>query len=194
MNKTALIIGDSPFLGEVEGFIHYAVDKYPSIGINNSIRRYNVSSHIFQDMKFVELTNSYPTIKTITLATYGDLICKDNKEFYNSYVFDFKKDTELYKDEKLAWCGFTHDYAISYCIHKGYENIVLIGAADFTGFAHYLTKEEFNYSEKLKMLSKRFIEEVCSSKAKIYTCNPSSILDIPKIQVSELLEADFQNS
>ena len=179
-------------MGEIEGSIHYILDLYPSMGINNSIRRYNTGAHIFQDMKFVELTNSYPEIKTITLATYGDLIRKDNKEFFNSFPFDFKKDTELYRNGELAWCGFTHDYAISYCIYKGYENIVLVGAADFTGSSHYLTKEEFKYSEKLKLMSKKFIEEVCSTKAKIYTCNPRSILDVPKVQISKFLETNFQ--
>ena len=49
-----------------------------------------------------------------------------------------KKD--LIKDRKLAWCGFTHDYAISYCIVKGYKNIVLAGASDFIGGGHFCNK------------------------------------------------------
>ena len=182
MENTVIIVGDSPFLGEIEGVIHYALDLYPSIGINNSIRRYNTQAHIFQDMKFVELTNSYPEIRTITLKTYGDLIAKENRELFNSYTYDFSKNSgEVYKDGELAWCGFTHDYAISYCIYKGYKNIILAGAADFTGNTHYLTMEEFKYSEKLKLKSKKFIEDVCAKKVNIYTYNPESILEIPRI-------------
>lgn len=183
MDKIVFIIGDSPFLGEIEDKIHYITEKYPSIGINNAIRKYHISTHIFQDMKFVKLTNLYPEVKTVAPAWYGDLIQKDNKELIASYTFDCKRGTEedIIKDDKLAWCGFTHDYAISYCILKGYDKIILMGAADFTGNKHYLTEEEFNYSEKLKYNSKKFIEEVCSKKAQIMTCNPNSILDVPRV-------------
>ena len=195
MRETVLIIGDSPFLGEIEAQLHYAIEKYPSIGINNAIRKYNIKTHIFQDDKFVNLTNQYLDIKTVAPAWYGDMIQKENKELIGSYPFKLKEHTEedIVRNGKLAWCGFTHDYAISYCIMKGYKNIILIGAADFTGTRHYLTEEEFKYSENLKLQSKQFIENFCSKKARISTCNPNSILKIPRIKIEELLETDFQN-
>lgn len=190
MNNTVLIIGDSPFLGEVKDKLQYTLEKYPSLGINNSIRECPVGIHIFQDNKFINLTNQYKEIKTVTLYAYGDMIQKRNKELYDSYTYNFKKNTEndIFLNNKLAWCGFTHDYAISYCIMKGYGNIILIGAADFTGHKHYFTDEEFNYAEKLKLHSKRFIEEVCSKRANIMTCNSESFLNIPRISIDELLK------
>lgn len=190
MNKTVLIIGDSPFLGEIEGTIHYAIEKYPSIGINNAIRRYKVGTHAFQDAKFIALTNSYQDVKTLSLYLYGDLIQKENKELYDSYTFNFKNNTEndIFLGGRLAWCGFTHDYVISYCIMKGYKNIILIGAADFAGNQHYLTEEEFKYSEKLKANSRKFIEEVCTKRANVYTCNPNSLIDVERISVETLLK------
>lgn len=193
MEKTVLIIGDSPFLGEIEEAIHYVVDRVPSIGINNAIRKYNIKTHAFQDMKFINLTNQYPNIKTVSLYTYGDMIQKGNKELYGSYTFDFTKNTEedIMSEGKLAWCGFTHDYVISYCIVKGYKNIILVGAADFTGNKHYITNEEFKYSEKLKYQSKRYIEEVCTKKANIYTCNSNSLLNVPRISINKFLETNF---
>lgn len=189
MKETVLIIGDSPFLGEIEDGIHYAIEKYPSIGINNAITKYNVDTHIFQDAKFVNLTNRYSSVKTVAPAWYGDTIQKENKELIGSYPFKFKENTEedIVFNGRLAWCGFTHDYAISYCILKGYKNIILIGAADFTGTKHYLTEEEFKYSEKLKYQSKKFIEEVCTKRAIIKTCNPNSILNIPRVGIKDLL-------
>ena len=189
MNGTVLIIGDSPFLGEVEGQLHYLLEKYPSIGINHTMERYKINTHIFQDIKFINLTNQYPEVKTVAPAWYGDMLQKENKELIGSYPFIFGEDTEedIVKDGKLAWCGFTHDYAISYCIMKGYKNVILIGTADFTGNKHYLTNEEFEYSEKLKLQSKRFIEEVCSKRINIRTCNPGSFLAIPRVTADSLL-------
>lgn len=189
MNDTIIIVGDSPFLERIEDKLQYALERYDSIGINNALLKYNMKLHIFQDEKFVKLTNRYPDVKTITLYMYGDLI-KGDKELYDSYAYNFKKNTEkdIIKDRKLAWCGFTHDYAISYCIIKGYTRIILAGAADFTGGGHFATEEDFNYSEKLKEMSKRFIEEVCAKRVEILTLNPHSFLNIPRIELPELLK------
>ena len=189
LENTVIIVGDSPFLATIEDKIHYLLERYDSIGINNAIRLYNVKEHVFLDDKFIPLTNQYPDVKTITLYKYGDAI-KNCKELYDSYSFNFKKDTEkdLMKDRKLAWCGFTHDFAVSYCIIKGYKRIILAGTADFTVNKHYITDEDFNYAEKLKENSKRFLEEVCSKRAEIYTLNKDSILEVPKLDIDFLLE------
>ena len=192
MSNPILIIGDSLFLATIESQIHYLLELYPSIGINNAIRKYNIQSHIFQDMKFIHLTNEYPEIKTVSLYSYGDMIEKNNKELIDSYSFNFKRNTEadIIKENKLAWCGFTHDYAISYCIYKGYTDVILVGTADFTGSQHYLTSEIFSPSNTLVELSKKFIQEICTKRINIYTLNPSSSLNVPKISIEELLSME----
>ena len=191
MKDTVLIIGDSPFLGVLEEQIEYLLDKYPSIGINNIITKYKISTHIFQDDKFIFLSNMYSEVKRVTLYSYGDLVLPE-KELFNSYTYNFKKNTpdEILLNGNLAWCGFTHDYAISYAITKGYKNIVLVGAADFTQGKHYATDEEFKYSEKLKKASKQFIENITSKRALVTTLNPNSILEIPRVSVEDLLKFD----
>ena len=35
--------------------------------------------------------------------------------------------------------------------------------------------------------AKKFIEEVCTKRAIIKTCNPNSILDIPRVKIEDLL-------
>ena len=190
MEDTVLIIGDSPFLKEIEELLAYAIARYPSLGMNVIVKKYKTNVHIFQDSLFIPLTNSLKETKTITLQQYGDLIRKENKELHDSFSFDFKKDTpqSIVKGDKLAWCGFTHDYAISYCIYKGYKNIILIGAADFVQGPHYVHGDAFKYSNILKENSKKFIEEYCTKKANIYTCNPASYLNIQRIDINILLK------
>ena len=114
---------------------------------------------------------------------------KNCKELYNSYTYDFTNDdcNKLLRNNELAWCGFTHDYALSYLISKGYDDIILIGTADFTVGPHFSNPYDLRCSDKLKLKSKRFIEEVCRERATIRTCNPNSILEIPRISINELL-------
>lgn len=188
--KRAILLGDSPFLGEVEDKIQYVLDRFYSMGINRIINRFKTNSHVFVDPFILKFTNEHPDILTVSLYKYGDLVAKRNKELYNSRTFNFRNETEkdLYKDGELAWCGFTHDYALSYLILKGYDDIVLLGAADFTSGPHYSNPYELKCSEKLKHKSKRFIEEICSKRALIRTCNTKSFLDVPRISIDELLK------
>ena len=188
--NTVIVIGDSPFIGEVENVLYYIVDRYPSIGINHVIKKFKVQTHVFQDMKFIPITNSYPNIKTVSINQWGDAIQKENKELFPSFPFDFRIHTEndIYRDGRLAWEGFTHDYAISYCIYKGYENIILVGAADFVEGSHHMTREIFKFSDSLREKSKKFIEEICTKRACVYKVNPKSILNIPAINLDELLK------
>ena len=187
--KRAILLVDSPFLGEVENKVQYVLDRYYSIGINRIITKFTTSAHVFVDPAWIRMTNERPNLFTISLYQYGDLINKKCKELYDSYTFDFNKGTskELLKNNALAWCGFTHDYALSYLISKGYDDIILIGTADFTSGLHYSNPYTLVCSDKLKLKSKKFIEEVCCQRANIVTCNSNSILDIPKISIDKLL-------
>ena len=187
--KRVILLGDSPFLGEVEGKVQYVLDRFYSMGINRIIDRFCVQSHVFVDPFILPITNAHPELFTLSLYRYGDLVNKPNKELHDSYNFDFTKNTckDLLKEDKLAWCGFTHDFALSYIINKGYDDIILLGTADFTAGPHFSNPYDLRCSERLKLKSKRFIEEVCSKRAVIRTCNPKSILDIPRISIDELL-------
>ena len=78
--KTALIIGDSPFLGEVQDKLLYVLNRYDSFGMNSIVKRYKTNAHIFLDMLFIPLTNALQDMKTVTLYSYGDAIQKENKE------------------------------------------------------------------------------------------------------------------
>lgn len=186
--KRAIILGDSPFLGEVEGVVQYVLDRYYSLGINRVIFKFRTNGHVFVDSFLLRVTNMHPELFTVSLYKYGDLVNKENKELFDTFPYDFtSNDGELRKGNKLAWCGFTHDYALSYLITKGYDDIILIGAADFVKGPHYSNPYELKCAESLKLNSKRFVEEICSKYALIRTCNPDSILEIPRIEINELL-------
>ena len=187
--KRVILLGDSPFIAEVEGKIKYVLERYYSMGINRIITKLQTNAHVFVDPFILPLSNQYSELFTLSLARYGDLITKQNKVLFNTFSFDFKKNSEkdLKKNNELAWCGFTHDFALSYLITEGYDDIVLIGAADFTSGAHYSNPYDLVCSEKLKEKSKKFIEEVCCKRAAIRTCNFNSYLDIPRISIDELL-------
>ena len=181
----AIILGDSPFLNEVENTLHYVLEKYYVLGINYVITKCRADMHVFTDVNVVPLTNKYYDLNTLTLYSYGDMIRKRQKTLINT--FTYKGDYCWKSDDKLAWCGFTHDYAISYLISQGCKEIILLGAADFINGNHYTHNWQFKRSIKLQEASADFIKDCCNMYADIKTCNPNSILDIPYIPIEELL-------
>ena len=180
MEEKVIVLGDSPFLKEVEEKVNYVTEKYYTLGINRIINKFSTHCHIFVDQHLIPLTNERQDLKTVTLYSYGDLIQKRSKEFYDTYPCGTGNVVE--KDGKLAWCGFTHDYALSYCIHKGAKEIILIGAADFSK-GHYSVSNDFVYSDSLKKQSIRFIENVCSKYATIKTLMIFFILALKKVLI-----------
>ena len=189
MKNTIIILGDSPFLKEVETYIRPLLKKYYSIGINNVITKYYTNEHAFLDMPFTYLTNKFVG-KTVTTRAYEDLLKKDNKCLLGTYPFDFNKNTEkdIYTFNHVAWCGFTHDFAISYCVKEGYKRIILLGAGDFSQGSHFSNPHAFQFAYACREKSKKFIEEYVSKVVRIETCNPNSYLNIPRVTIQELLK------
>lgn len=188
MKGSVIILGDSPFLGEIQDKLRYALDRYHSIGINNVITKYYTNEHIFVDKPFIALTNNFMG-KTVTLKHYKSLIPKENKELYEIFPLNLKEHTEkdIFTEDRVAWCGFTHDFAISYAIKKGFDKIILIGAADFVAGPHFSTPYTFKYSSTCRGKSKQFIENYASKLVDIVTCNPKSILNVSKVSIDDLL-------
>ena len=189
MKNTVIILGDSPFLNEIQGELRYLLDRYYSVGINNVITKYYTNEHVFLDMPFTVLTNKFLG-RTVTLKAYEGMIFKDNKYLIDSFSFDFNKNTykDICQEDKIAWCGFTHDFAISYCIKQGYKRIILIGAGDFTAGKHYSTSNDFKFSFVCRENSKRFVEDYVTKVVKIETLNPQSYLKIPRVTIESLLK------
>jgi len=135
----------------------------------------------------LRLTNAYPEVKSLTVSKYGDAVMKQDKELFDTFTYGLDG-REIVKDGKLAWCGFTHDFVISYCVYKGYNKIGLVGVADFIEGAHFTNPWfNFNPSSVLKASSIEFIEDTYKKGIDIFTCNPNSQLEIPYISTKELL-------
>ena len=183
--ERAIILGDSPFLKEVEDSLHYVLDKNYVYGINYVIEKCRADVHVFTDMNLIPLTNSYSDLETLTLRPYGDMIRKAKKTLINT--FTYKGDYCIKKDNQFAWCGFTHDYIISYLISKGCKEIILLGAADFIDGNHYTHDWWFKRSNVLQEKSIGFIEDCANMYVDIKTCNPNSPINIPHVSIKELL-------
>ena len=77
MNR-AIVLGDSPFLNEVEHILHYVLDRNYVIGINGVVKKCRVDMHAFTDTGLLKITNAYPSVPSLTLYSYGDLVQKKN--------------------------------------------------------------------------------------------------------------------
>jgi hypothetical protein len=204
--KVALILGDSPIIQTIEKYIPNLLFLYPSIGINRIIRKFQTTKHIFVDDRILPVTNEFPNMPVITIKQNGSKVNKPKelKELINvysphnnSFVKTINTDNIEVENSKgeLLWYGFSHDYAISYLIRKGYDMIVLVGTADFIDGNHYVANQEyFQRSNRLQNYSKQYIEYVNENIIPIYTINPNPIINIPTITIEELITGVLKNA
>ena len=183
--ERAILLGDSPFLTKVEDILHYVLDRNYVMGINYIIQKCKVDTHVFTDSTLIPITNKYYDLDTLTMTSYGDMVRKRSKTLVTTFTYE--GDYCIKKGDKYAWCGFTHDFAISYLISKGVKEIILLGAADFINGNHYTHEWNFKRSNKLQDKSIRFIEDCYNQYVDIKTCNPESLIKVPYVNIEELL-------
>ena len=153
------------------------------------ITKFKTHAHAFVDLPMTRISNNYKGLKVISLKAFGDAVISEDKELFDTFSYNGEISKEPYVNDKLAWCGFTHDFVISYCVYKGYKNIGLVGVADFIMGNHYSRDyKPFNCSDILKRTSMNFIRDVYEKGINIFTCNPDSSLEVPYIGVDELLK------
>jgi len=187
--NTIVIIGKSPILDDLKvlGQAREAIYKFHSIGINHASYLFNTEYFAYVDhglKLYLDMVKATTKVITIEEQVTMKLPC----EYFKTYV---PKDTTepIIKDGHIAYCGFTHDLCLGYAYLKGYENVLLYGVADFDT-RHYTSRcqnlidrpTNFNPSTKLKELSIKYINEVYSKHLNIYTANPNSILNVPRIE------------
>lgn len=112
--------------------------------------------------------------KALTLKCFN----VDNSESYELQTSDLP-----IVDGKLKYCGFTHDFVLSWCVMRKVKNVILIGVADFCTDKHFDSNQKFNPSKSCVTDSINYINNL---PLNIYTVNPKSKLNVRKITIEEL--------
>lgn len=192
--NTIIIIGKSPILDDPKIFSKAKTvkAKYHTIGINQAAIIFNTEYLAFVDAPIKLHYNSiHPNTKIITQINHATE--KFQGDFLECYVpKDYDKDGP-FKDDKYAYCGFTHDMCLSWSVKQGFKNVILMGVADFSHNNTYLkefdkfvdSRKDFRHSDKMEAKSIKYINEVFTKYINIYTINPESKLNIPRITIDK---------
>ena len=190
MRHTIVIVGRSEWLTTHIAELHTLVELFLTIGINNINPDFEPTYTIVADDPEPVIKNIIDNNLKTTILTgfYNFRLVPPNIPMqgfqYETLNKNFKWNIN---DNILPYCGFTHDLAIAYCIKKGFTDILLFGACDFTS-QHYDNSDKFKYSQKLRDNSLYFIENICTKYSNIYTMNPESNLQVPHITMKEAYE------
>jgi len=168
IGKTILVFGRSEFLTEskIKAAMALPFDK---LAINHAIEGVDYVAYI--DKKELETD-----AKIVTITDNGG-------EFYLMNYDDALVDREA---KFLAYFGFTHDFVLSWCILRGYANVILIGTADFQSEKHYDGDDLFIPSRKATADSLNAIENIYTQELNIFTMNKNSKLQVDRITLKEL--------
>ena len=186
--NTLIIVGRSEIVGAKFQYLLYFNELYPTIGINNMNPKFHPKYTMFVDAKMGPINNIVNNnIDTTILTSLNNLNRVPDNIPTQWFKYEFMGNSDKpYTGDILHFCGFTHDVAISYGIQQGYKNIILFGAADFSKH-HYDDNTKFTRGKGIETQSIRFIEDVFSKYANVYTLNPDSVLNVERISFDRLL-------
>lgn len=192
-SNTLIVLGKSSILDDetIKDCVNELKTRFHVVGINHSAVLFKTEYMAFCDYGLkVFYDQIHPNTKLITLDVYA------TEKFRGDYhhIYLYKEGDPPFKETQLAYAGFTHDMVISWACFKGYKNVILIGAADFTGDGTYLKgyeklmnkKYKFEPGRKYVELSKSYLNSVNGSSINLFTVNPESTLGVKYINIKDI--------
>lgn len=188
VHNTIFIVGRSEIVAQAN--LPLISELFTTIGINNIRPDFDPTYTMFVDKGLDVVKNiTENNLKTTILTTFSNVknytFTTPTKVF--DIVFAGSDVTTPYTGKYLHYSGFTHDIAVSFAIKKRFQNVILLGAADFTQ-RHYDNNTKFKCSDSLKGQSINFLENVCAKHCNLYTVNPASALHIPRITLDDIIQ------
>lgn len=194
VDNTVIIIGKSPIIDDVNIYTKLPdlQSKFHNIGINQIAIPLRTEYIAFVDKKAI-ISLKYIHLSTKIISIDKNATTSFEGDFYRSDHIPLDKPP--FYNNTYSYYGFTHDICISWAYKNNFKNIILVGVADFTENSVYSSftdglpnmNSNFHYHNDCKAKSIKFIENA-QKYINIYTINPKSVLNVPRISLDLLLK------
>lgn len=182
-----IIFGRSPYINDIKEYIPELIIKHTTIGIN-------YFCDTFPDVDYVCFYDDIqPKVKDSTIIT--DINNSENPliKTHRHELYYIKKDSWRFSEDKstLNFCVHTPSMALNWAYLKGYKDVVLAGVDLIPNTKHF-DNERLIFPKESIDVARKHLETIVPKYLNIYQLNPNSYLNIPKISMEELLNADTE--
>lgn len=194
-DDTLILFGRSPYINKIADFIPDLCKKYHTMGCNYFCNSFPMVEYvIFYDDICPDITENHTVITNVSYIHKNSKCRKllenhDKKELYVIHR-NFKKfaDDEI----SLNFCVHTPSIAFDWAYKKGFKNVILAGIDLTSNNLHfdYKTTPDQNghtFKEKTLITAREHIYNVALKKINIYQLNPDNDMDLPKVNIADLL-------
>ncbi len=196
-DTTLILFGRSPFINEISEYIPALCEKYHTMGCNYFVNSFPMVEHvIFYDDLVPEVQ---PKTKIITnLGYYYD----QDKKCYNLLrshgnceLYKIKKDSEKFskKPSTLHMCIHTPSMAFNWAWLKGFKNVIIAGIDLTLENREHFDKnttpdaDSNDFNKIAIQIARNHLYNIAKKHLNIYQLNPQSDLDLPKVNIADLL-------
>lgn len=185
-DETIIIFGRSPFINEIKGVIPQLIENYHTIGINQFYQSFLTEYTAFADLlKPCNLPNIQGKLIMSTFASPYWLDYEQKEVFeliHNRFEFSETPD-------KLNYFFHTPSIALNWAYLKGFKKVILAGVDLIPNTAHFDNPHFVpNWSDDNIKLARQHLENVASRYFDLFTLNPKSEINLPLMNVNELVK------
>lgn len=185
-NETIIIFGRSPFINEIRDYIPRLINNFHTVGINQFYQSFNTEYTAFCDL--LKPSNLPKITGKLLMSTFANpyWVKYKNKEVFEIVHNRFEFSEELHK---LNYFFHTPSVVLNWAYLKGFKRAILVGIDLMPNTGHFDNPNFMpDWSNDNIKLAKEHLEKVCTKYLDLYTLNPNSVINLPYLNVNELVK------
>lgn len=194
-DDTLILFGRSPFINKIAKDIPDLCQKYHTMGCNYFCNTFPMVEYVifYDDISPDVQDNS--TIVTNILFLRKKTNCQNLLENHEKKeLFVIHKNFKGFAKDKgsLNFCIHTPSIAFDWAYKKGFKNVIIAGidlTLENTHFDYKTTPDQngHTFKDNSLMIARKHLKEIAQKHLNIYQLNPDSDLDLPKLNIADLL-------
>lgn len=194
-DDTLILFGRSPFINEISDYIPDICSKYHTIGCNYFCNTFPMVEYVIFYDDILPNVPENATIITNILYLRKKSNCQQLLEKHEKKeLFVIHKNFKSFALDRnsLNFCIHTPSIAFDWAYKKGFKNVIIAGIDLNTNNQHfdYQTTPDQNghtFKDHSILAARKHLKEIAQKHLHIYQLNPESDLDLPKINIADLL-------
>lgn len=194
-DDTLILFGRSPFINKIADFIPDLCSKYHTMGCNYFCNTFPMVEYVIFHDDICPNVSDNSTIITNILYLRKKSNCQNLLENHEKKeLFVIHRNFKKFADDigSLNFCIHTPSMAFDWAYKKGFKNVILAGIDLTSQNQHfdYKTTPDQNghtFQEQSLLKAREHLYNVANKHLNIYQLNPDSDLDLPKLNIADLL-------
>ena len=199
-STTLILFGRSPYINEIKEDIPTLISKWHTMGCNYFCETFpQVEYCVFNDEISPKVAPSTTIVSNVEYykdpRRHNNLLCRQHPK---KQLYVINKSRDMYEGfakskHKLNFYLHTPSIALNWAWKNEFKTVILAGIdLNINAMQHFDAnstpdRDACNFKEYTCINARKYLTEVCTKYLDIYQLNPNSDIELPKVNIKDLL-------